>query len=246
MAEQMSKDGRSAAQIRRHFKAEEDRQAAAELRATAYVGWLVTNELFLADRDQQRDRWDEPIAATGLFPAHPLSVLGVRRGAVGREEAGLLAFYRRWGLETSLTWDLPVPMRPQFFNVPYADAPSLTGAGLVLFLPWHLLRDGQLSLQELAQHLRTERHPAHLEGWLSRGPGGQGLGYQRLRQVLVLYCSWGLALAGRYQDRPRGNTERLDRAFARYLRLGEDSVKKLRLTVWGRSADESENVEDAD
>jgi hypothetical protein len=41
-------------------------------------------------------------------------------------------------------------------------------------------------------------------------------------------------LASRYCARMKGNTERLDRAFAEYLGTSEDSIKKMRLAIKGR------------
>jgi hypothetical protein len=230
-AEDMTSAGRSDLQVRRHFDAVEAQQAAADLRAAAFTGWLVSNPQFLAERDLYRRDWEARVAAAGRFPAHRLSVFGEQpQQPVGRDEALLLHFYRRWGLDGFLTWDLPAPMRPQVATVIYHDTGSLAGAGLHLFLPWYLLRDQSLSLRDLARQHQATLQPEHLQGWLTPQPAGRkALGYQRLRNVLVLFCGWTLALRGRYAGRLASKTECLDRAFASHLRLSTDSVKKLRL-----------------
>jgi hypothetical protein len=229
LAEELNREGLHELQIQRHFQAEEERRDEAVLRSLAYTGWLVTNPEFLAERDQWREVWEQRVADAGGFPALRLSCLGERPAPVGLDEAELHVFYRRWGLHTFLTWDVPVPIGPQLHHVVHANVIPLGSAGLLLFLPWFLLRDKDLSLETLVPGLRAVRQPAHLKGWLSRESGDQQeLGYDRLKNLLVLYWCGGLALGGRYVDRLEGNAGRLDQAFATYLGLGPDSIKKLR------------------
>jgi hypothetical protein len=217
-------------QVQRYLEKERQLQEAATLRALAYTGWLIANRQFLAERDVFRNVWEERVKETGCFPAHRLSFLGEQGEPVGQEEAVVLTFYRRWGLHTFLTWEVPVPMQPHFYSVVYQDTVTLGGAGLHLFLPWHLLRDQQLTLRQLASQLRTARHPEHLRGWFSStAEGRKGLGYKRLKNAFVLHWCRKLALAERYGDRLAGHTERLDLALSEFLGLTVDSVKKVRL-----------------
>jgi hypothetical protein len=234
LTQALREEGHTEGQIERRREAERRRAEIVAQQAVAYTAWLVTNEQFLGERDGYRAVWEDRVAAEGRFPALPLSLLG---GPADRREGKLFLFYRRWGLDRFLTWDLPVPMAPQLFDVLYADSLGLAGAGLFTFLPWYLLRDERLSLRDLAkQHVTAER-PAHLEDWLARGSQGKPkLGYQRLHHTFVLYRYRALGLASRYGERLDGHAEQLDRAFAGYLHLSQDSVKKVRLELARRFA----------
>ncbi len=218
--------------IQLHLRDEQRQNEDTDLRELAYTAWLITNDRFLAERDAYRVLWEDLVRATGRFPSHRLNLLGTRAQAVGEDEARLLFFYRHWAIDTFLTWDIPVPMPAQFHQVIYQDTLSLGEAGLCLFLPWYLLRDGQFTLQDLAKQLRRETAPSHLEGWFSHTAGRQSeLGYKRLKNFLKLYWCYRLVLQDRYANQLCGRIEQFDRAFARYLGLGSDSVKKLRLSM---------------
>ena len=228
--EELKSQGYSDLRIRKLQEAEQTRQAEAELRGLAYTGWLVTNSQFCAERDQVRAVWEPAVAAVGRFPALRLSVLGERGDPVSADEAELFIFYRRWGLRSFLTWDLPLPIRPQFFQILYADTLTLGSAGLLLFLPGHLLRDEHFTLKDLARHLQMIQGPDHLSGWLNKpGSAARKLGHTRLKNLLIVFWCWTLVLTRRYGARLAGSTAHLDQALAGYLGLSTDSVKKLRL-----------------
>jgi hypothetical protein len=232
LSEAMRLDGRSELQVRNYFKAEKKQEDDLRLRALAYTSWLVTNPQFKMERDAARADWDDRVAALGHFPTHRRSFLGEQPEPVGLEEAQLLHFYRRWGLETFATWELPVPMSPQLFQTFYADFVTLPEAGLLIFVPSYALRDERLTLKDLAKQLAAEDHWEQLKGWMARGTEGRTkLGYQRLYHTLVLYRYWILGLASRYPERLEGSTERLDQAFASFLGLGDESIKKVRLAL---------------
>jgi hypothetical protein len=236
-AELMERDGRSQLQIDRHFEAERKREQDAALRAIAYTAWLVTDPTFREELAGFRDAWGTRVATERRFPAHRHTLLGEAAGPTDREEASLLTFYRRWAIETFSTFDLPIPMAPQVSAITYADTVSLAGAGLLTFVPWYALRDGRVTVKDLSKQLIAIQRPAHLDRWLARADGsGKRLGYSRLRHTLVVYRYWLLGLAARYRERLNGCTEGLDRAFARYLGLGEDSVKKVRLSLFSQLA----------
>ena len=164
--------------------------------------------------------------ALGRFPKHARSYLGEWPEPSPSEPEPFLAFYARWGLERLLTWDLPAPMYPELHGFTTHGTHTLAVAGVNVFVPWSLLRDGWLTIQDLAKHFKTVKNPEHLQDWLT---GQSDLGYARYRNVLILYRYWHLVLVARYSDRLKGNTERLDRAFAEYVGLGEESIKKLRI-----------------
>lgn len=236
------------------------------MRSAAYAGWLVGDPRFREERDKLRVAGEEQVAAWGGFPAHRHSFLGERPWSSGSQPVAVvrkkswssgrwltevaaanaphtlfLLFFRRWGLDTLLTWDLPVPMRPELHGVVTRDTSVLGGpgetstladAGVNLFLPWYSLADKGLSLHELANPLRALRDPDHLKDWLSPPRGDvKELGYVRLRRALTLYRYRELVLARRYAERLDGNVEKLDRAFARFMDIKIQSVMVSRRYV---------------
>jgi hypothetical protein len=230
LAEKMQAGGLNKVQVDRYFQDEAQRRQDVNSRLLAYTGWLVSNKQFRAERDALRTQGDQVVVALGRFPTHARSYPGELPELSPPEHEPFLSFYDRWALERLLTWDLPIPMLPELHGVTTHDAHTLAAAGVNVFVPWPLLKDRWLTLQDLTKHLKTARNPEHLRGWLTvRGRGQSDLGYTRYRTVLVLYCYWHLVLAARYGNRLKGNTERLDRAFAKYVGRGEESVKKLRI-----------------
>lgn len=214
-------------------QAEHDRRA--DLRAAAYAGWLVSGPQYLAERDDLRQREGAYVEEQGGFPSLPRSYLGEPAGAADPREARYHPFYRRWNLSSFLTWDLPLPLLPEV-GVTTLDTFTLSGAGVTVFLPWYVAQDGRFSPDQLVAHLKSLLRPAHLEGWLAApAGGGKALGDVRYRHYLALYRYRGLVLGRRYADRLGRRTMQLDRAFARYLGCGEDTVKKVRTSV-GRAA----------
>jgi hypothetical protein len=138
-------------------------------------------------------------------------------------------FFCRWGLETLLTWDWPVPLEPDLHVGLRTDIDILSSSGMVLFVPWYLLRGGKLDLGEVARYRRLAAAPEHLRGWVDNREVGTAdkLGDVRYTTVRWLYRFDELVLAKRYPAACKGNRQRLDQAFARVLGCEEDSVKKL-------------------
>lgn len=230
--EEMKGGGASDVQAERQLQAEQRQREEAELRDLAYISWLMMNSEFLRERDRLLNSYKPQVATAGCFPVHRISIMGERPDSLSPVEEAFLPFYHRWGLHTFLTWEVPVPMPPQVGGLVYHDTISLAGAGMLLFLPWHLLRDNRLSLQQLAQQLRRARHPTHLDDWFSRDARRKRLGYTRLKTQLILRWCLRLALASRYgESRLNGHIQQLDEALGFYLNRGEDSIKKLRLSL---------------
>jgi hypothetical protein len=220
----------------------------ADLRAAAYAGWLVTSKQFREERDALQERWGEHVQQERRFPALRLSFLG-GRVVLGEQQGGeaygrFALFYRRWGLETFLTWDLPLPMRPALHGsgLPHtAGLPEegtglphtagLSEAGVHVFVPWYVLRDGRFQLNELARHLQRLSNPEHLAGWLETETAKrEKLGDTRLRNLLVLYRYQKLAIEARYGGRAGWGVETQDVAFGKYLdHFSEESARQVRL-----------------
>jgi hypothetical protein len=107
---------------------------------------------------------------------------------------------------------------------------TLSGAGVTLFLPWHLLRDQHFQLREVAKHLRTLYDTDHLDDWLQVGQEGDPkMGFRRYGHLFTLYRYRRLVLEARYASRVRGRQGALDGVFAGLLGVGAGSVKKLRI-----------------
>ena len=109
----------------------------------------------------------------------------------------------------------------------------LSSGGVVLFLPWYLLRGEKLDLGGVVRQCRLGSAPEHLRGWVNKGAsrGSDPLGDARYGTIRWLYRYHELVLLRRYPEACRGNVQRLDVAFAKVLEREEDSVKKLRLEL---------------
>jgi hypothetical protein len=253
LAENLEDEGTHPARAEAILADDASYQELADLRAAAYAGWLVTSKQFREERDALQERWGEYVQQRG-FPALRLSFLG-GRVVLGEQQGGeaygrFAHFYRRWGLETFLTWDLPLPMRPALHGagLPHtAGRPEegtglphtagLSEAGVHVFVPWFMLRDGRFQLKELARHLQDLRNPEHLAGWLETATTSrEELGDTRLRNLLAVYrCK--LAIEGRYGGRPGWEVERQDVAFAKFLGLSVESARRVRLHLQKRLGD---------
>jgi hypothetical protein len=153
---ELAEHGLNPTQIRRYFEVEAKQKAYALLRTRAYAGWLIGNLQFRAERDALRQQ-SGTLMEAGHFPRLPRSFFGEEHEPEVPEP--FLWFYRRWGLETFVTWDLPLPMGPELQGSTSHETFTMSAAGLNIFLPWHLLRDRKFSLAEVADHLRAWQNP---------------------------------------------------------------------------------------
>lgn len=286
LAEELRAAGTDAVEIDEYFHGMENHRAKISDRQDAYAGWLALNTEYRREVWQFRTQWDHAVRAAGRLPRLPVWLLGDPTGGSDlpsdfREACN--QFFCRWGLETLLTWDWPVPMEPDlhtglrtdismlcrnpglalpdqraatgggpddegFFGVgaaPCGGTPTAPGgrfrgsrqcnistvlaSGMVLFVPWYLLRGGKLDLGDVARYRRLAAAPEHLRGWVDNRKDGavDKLGDVRYATVRWLYRFDELVLAKRYPAACKGNRQRLDRAFATVLGCDEDSVKKL-------------------
>jgi hypothetical protein len=213
-------------QVRAVFATEKKYETLADTRTAAYAGWLVLNRRFRDERDALRQEFGRYVEEFRFFPWFPE---GTQPDATFEP---LLEFYGRWGLGGFLTWDLPFPLQPALFH-DRGYNPSLMGmSGINLFIPSYLLRDGRLDLRQLTKHMLKTQDPSHLGGWLETAScRRQQPGDTRLRNALILYRYQKLAIERRYGGRPGWDVARQDAAFARYLGLSKESVKRVRLHV---------------
>src|SRR5262245_31370727 len=102
-------------------------------------------------------------------------------------------FYRRWGLDRLLTWELPLPLNIVRCEVSHlaGQAPPFDGAALLI--PWPMLRGDQVDFQASLAELRRTRGPEHLRDWLTSEQEGESangqITYQRL---FFLYRTYSL------------------------------------------------------
>lgn len=215
----MRQSGRTENSIRCYSEDERERIRHVELRRWGYAGWLVTQPEFRVECERIWRDWGQVVEKLGGFPAPPMSLMGERPEPPPRKLREFYAAYRffcnRWGLASLTTWDLPIPLRPQLGSPSLYYLPALQESGLLVHVPWYLLRDKDIRLHELAEHVRTGQTPEHLRDWLDGKP--KAWGYERFAKMLDLYIFLELCLKPRYEARLRGNVERLDYAIASFL-----------------------------
>jgi hypothetical protein len=214
-------------QAEQHLRNQDERNQEIDKHSVSYAGWLVSNPTFRSELAALRSSHETRVLQHG-FPELPQAALFERPGWSGLGDDPIMQFYRRWGLHRLVTWDLPLVMSPAVhsWSLLY-DGYTMEQAGLLLFIPWHLLRNTNIALQDLTRHRMAERDLKHLEGWpvtdqgRRRGPGQHG-------HLLTLYCYRELALTSRYAGRFQRNVKKLNRVFGNLLGIREDTVKKLR------------------
>lgn len=245
-------------------KAPESLEPLVKELSEAYRGWLFCNPCFGDELKRLQAKWGTDIASVGHFPWIPQSFFPTdarNSGFAPKLLEEFTEFYMAWGIDTLLTWDWPLPMRPELGSrvrqrdvrfsiadlcgkkdakkkrVGRAAHPSwvisLSDAGAEIFIPWPMLAGGALGFKGLAMMLRADC-PEHIHPWLDgRLPSGTRIGQKRLKAIAFLYRYLFLALLDRYPDQCRRNLERLDRVFATRAGSGieEGSVRRLRYVI---------------
>jgi hypothetical protein len=232
LAEELRKDGATASAVDKHFAAGGRRREAIESRKSAYTGWLVTNLDFRQEVKRLKKRWNASISKSGGFPRHPHWLSWSLETAKFEEELDrdFQSLYRRWGLLQMLTWEWPIPLEPDLVGGVIENQSSETG--VVLFLPWYLLRGERISVQEIIRADRDVMAPVHLRQWVSRSSTtNEDLGDHRFDRLAWLYRFRELALRGRYLDRCYRKESAIDLAFAPLLERDVETVRQSRLQL---------------
>lgn len=214
------------------------------LRVQGYVGWLLTNPQFIAERDQLRNDWDRAVAALGAIPAYPVRVVddpNVVQPPSGADDvtntfvSDFNMFYERWTLQSLVTWDLPMPLGANLtghrHQLPTAIPESV--GRFTIDIPSTLRLPANFPLHSLLEVVQRQQTPAHLRPWLDAQDQmhEEGLRHGRFGHMFDLAFYRDTVLAGRYLERFQGSVAKLDEAFASFMGLGVDSVKKLRLKM---------------
>jgi hypothetical protein len=237
----------------------------------AYVGWLITNKTFRAECDLLWEHWNKEVEKAKRFPYFPLSLMGdepTPDPTFSRECAAAFDFfYRRWGLESFVTWHLPLPMRPEVNHLIYAigqdalgqagtktaarNAMGLGNAGLVLFLPWCMLREKRISIRDLVLQGGQWKAVNHVAEWLQLDPQhNKNWGPKRCALMLRIYRYVELALKSRYGESERWVQEKVDRAFGMLADphtgkpFGEENVRKTRQYLQRRRDEVLEDIDE--
>jgi len=230
---ELEKAGRREGEISANEREHEQLLDMIQDRKSSYVGWLVTNPTFQSELARLRGKWEATLNDMPRFPRLPVALIVDEVPTVFPEEiiVDFSSFYFRWGLETLVTWDWPVPMEPDWGTGIREWPHFFTSSGLVLIIPWYLLRRGKIDMKVIAGHRRFQGAPDHLAGWIlpkSGGRKGKELGDDRFGQMSKLYRWLCLILDRRYETECRRKTAKLDQAIAKYWKCNRESVKKLR------------------
>ena len=222
----------------------------------AFAGWLVGDRQYRTELAGLKSRWQEEVDRIGGFPQFPLSFFGetldLSRDFSRECQSDFHLLFRRWGLETIVTWDLPLPMRPGIEQV-LRNTLGLGESGLLAFFPWCMLRNRQITVRQLAQSSWRQDPPKHLSEWLQLSPAdNKKLGPVRYERMLFLFRVLELALRPRYGDSPAWNQSKIDQALGMLSDgnsgdpLGEENVRKVRQALQRGLGDPGRGVEEAD
>jgi hypothetical protein len=197
-------------------------------RQRAYVAWLVCNQTFRRERDQLREDYGS-VYNMGRFPREPTIDLAGWSESSDPPAKAYVTLYRRWGLSTLTTWDLPLPLEVERRDASSRLTVNTPGPGLTLFVPWYALRDRQLDLHAMAGQALQSPDLSHLTEWFKvKARGDDRLGYIRLGYQYRIYRNLVLALRPRYKTRLRKQMETIDKAFASFVKRDVETIRKVR------------------
>ena len=116
---------------------------------------------------------------------------------------------------------------------------NMSESGMVLFIPWYLLKDKKLKLADMVDLSRATGGGHGFNTWLD-SQGEEGI--KRSARILVLYLFRVLVLDRRYPDRVERNKARIDAAFAKYFSrqspndkpVSDESMRKIRNELYQR------------
>jgi hypothetical protein len=200
-----------------------------------YAGWLATNSEFRRELQALRSQQGDATHDVDL-PSMPFTFAGRSHDARPDEFYKLwLPFFQRWGIDKMATWDLPVPLRPELSTPSLYDMAQAGPAGVVVFMPWHLLRLRSFDIYAMADRAQLFRLPSGVAPWLN--PREKHWGVKRYHAMLQMLVYLELGLKRRYGERLHRTTKKLDDALSRFLGLDVDSVRKVRQRMAKRLAE---------
>lgn len=208
--------------IKKYFKEEERYKLQAQQRQIGYAGWLVTDPGFQLSKAGFVGEWWEQIEQQGEFPSVPPMKMLRDSTPLPKSQrpyyAGYTQFYYEWSLERLATLHLPIPMHSNPVGASQYSEEVSEAAGLSLFVPWYLLADQDLKLQDIANHHLMYGHKKHLEGWISKKNREEDKwGYNRYSIMLKMFVFLKCGLYPRYNKRLIRKMRKIDEAFTEFM-----------------------------
>ncbi|HWL09967.1 MAG TPA: hypothetical protein VNQ76_16295 [Planctomicrobium sp.] len=144
--------------------------------------------------------------------------------------------HNHWSLERLATWELPVPVVMEINQSQIYDANRLSPqVGVLLYVPWYLLFQKDLKLQDLISN-HNQMAASGVAKWLTP-TNHDKYGIDRYGIMLQLHVYLELALKRRYGDELRRSVKKLDEAFAEFFTktskkpVQSDTVRSIRLKM---------------
>jgi hypothetical protein len=201
-------------------------------RREAYLGWLTTNPVFLAERDRLRTEHAVNALTQGEIPARrtrPACEHEAHERAQAEDETRteFHAFYDRWDLCKLVTWDLPVPLAPNL------GMPAVLGhlQGLDDRPTIQLPRTFRLPARFPIHRLLRDDTDAHLADWhaVEEQEHSSKMNYARWQRIYHLNFLLNVVLRGAYAGQFRRKAGALDEVMAEYFGdTSPESIRKLR------------------
>lgn len=206
--------------------------------ARAYVGWLITNQQFLAEQDALLQKWAEQIRIWGVAGVGRIVLVAEATGYASPSNADLAnqrkfdeamrQFLVHWRLNEIIGPDLPVPIRPMMAGVfPLSVAEQLMQTGGVFNLPDTFPIPSRDELRTLlATVLRPTDDVSHLSEWfhLIRKDNAAKNTLDKFARLRVIVHYWRV-IHSRYSDVLVRRKEKLRLAFAKFLGVSDDTIK---------------------
>ncbi len=194
-----------------------------------YLGWLLTNSLFLDEHDRLWEGASEELIGASIPRIIEARQSGrdlpdgwqLQPGSTNGVAAQFRDFCSRWRLSQLAGPYLPVPVEPRFPNqlAPQQAAPQFQ-------IPDIIAIDGSGLVREMITDTLRQPRAEHLAEWMQIvEPDNQGRKTIHRFARLFELQHYSRALAQRHPDALARNKERLHLAFASYFRTSIDTIR---------------------
>lgn len=235
-------------------------------RLQGFAGWLVTNPVYCHEAADLAHEWAKTQESASRLPTSEVfsglnlpRLSGDQLAQMSKLSGKARTFLKKWNLVRLDTWDLPIPIPPIQFSDDALPTNDVRSMGVSVFIPWSLLANKDLKIDEVVEYHRLRHDLSHLNTWTGEH-SRRKWGPERLARMFQLFVYFHCAISRRYSDRIQENLRRLDRAFASYwnpkladedsLNAAADSVRKIReelkrrLSLIETSEESDETVEE--
>jgi hypothetical protein len=184
----------------------------------SFLGWLITNPVYLNERDEIRNR-RRPL---GLRQSFSLFF-------DGGSDSEFREFLKKWVLMGLSCWELPIAQGPNFTGLTLPNA-TISAPGMTnLTVPCTISTPSRYPLRDILAETRQTNTPAHLQEWqevLDHRAGGEGLTHYE--NMFYIHFYFNIVLRSRYESRIRQHTAKVDQSIGEFMGIGEDRVRQLR------------------